>query len=62
MAEIPSDIPGNMKPYWQEREQLHHTKEGLVMRGEQIVVPRNLHKQMLEKLHENHQGITNTKK
>ena len=31
---------------------------GLLMRGSRIVIPPTLHKELLDKIHEGHQGIT----
>ena len=45
-----------VQPYYDERSKLIESK-GLVFRGEQLVVPLSLRKDMLSQLHSSHIGI-----
>ena len=49
----------NITPYFHIRDELT-TQDGLVFRGDRIVIPRSLRKQMLLQLHSAHQGIEST--
>ena len=49
----------NITPYFHIRDELT-TQDGLVFRGDRIVIPRSLRKQMLLELHSAHQGIEST--
>ena len=46
----------NITPYFNIQDELT-TQDGLVFRGDRIVIPRSLRKQMLLELHSAHQGI-----
>ncbi|KAK2556143.1 Uncharacterized protein P5673_021722 [Acropora cervicornis] len=48
--------PPAVQPYYDERSELIESK-GLVFRGEQLVVPLSLRKDMLSQLHRSHIGI-----
>ena len=50
----------NIVKYWQERGNLS-VNEGLLMRGQQLVVPPSLRIDILRYLHDCHQGITKTR-
>lgn len=53
-------IPQSVKPYFVVSEELS-VIEGLIFKGNKIIVPKNLRKQMLEKIHYNHLGIEKCK-
>ena len=50
-------LPGMFKPYLTVATEFS-IKEGLLMRGRRIVVPAVLQKEILDRLHTGHQGIT----
>ncbi|CAC5389777.1 unnamed protein product [Mytilus coruscus] len=58
--ESKSEINDKIKPYWDYREEIHEA-QGLVFKGEKIVVPFALRKEMLQRIHEGHQGIERCK-
>lgn len=49
------------KSYWHCKEELHVTQEGIVCRGQRLVVPTAARKEILEKLHISHKGIVSCK-
>lgn len=51
------DIHSEIKPYWAFRDQLS-IEDGLVLKGECIIIPAALRKRYLQTLHDGHQGIT----
>ena len=48
-------------PYTSYKNELSFT-DGLILRGDKIVIPQALSKNMLEKLHSSHLGITGTRR
>ena len=44
------------KPYWNYRDELSIEK-GIILRGERIVIPQSMHKEMLKRIHNSHLGI-----
>lgn len=55
-----SQIPLSVKPFWTFREDLT-VHNGLVYKGVQIVVPNHMRREVLGKIHYNHQGIQKCK-
>lgn len=55
-----SQIPLVARPYWDVRDELS-TQDGIILRGERIVIPKCLQKEMLELLHSSHLGIEKCK-
>ena len=51
-------IKGLLKSYLPFSSELSLTPDGLLLRGKRIVVPTSLRMDILERLHEGHQGIT----
>ena len=51
-----SNVPLEIKPYWQARGQLT-VHNNLLLYGQRIVIPVSLQKEILSKSHEGHQGI-----
>jgi transposase InsO family protein len=49
-------IPADLRSYWQVRSELTICND-LLLRGRRIVVPRDLQKETLDKVHSGHQGI-----
>lgn len=50
-------LPPQLQPYWQYHQDLL-IADGLLMKGERIVIPVTMQEEMLNKLHEGHQGVT----
>ena len=55
-----SDTPISTRQYWPIRDELH-VVEGLVFRGEKLVIPASMRGEMLIKLHESHLGMEKCK-
>ena len=51
------NIEPDLRPYWKVRSELTVDREGLLLRGKRIVVPKALRKHTLEKIHTGHQGM-----
>ena len=49
-------LPGPLKSYWPKRDELN-TQQGLLMKGNRIVIPVSMRLDVLDKLHDAHQGI-----
>jgi transposase InsO family protein len=56
-----SKVPDTLKTYWKYRDELT-THQGLILKVSRVVVPLELRKEMLKRLHRSHQGIENTTK
>jgi len=56
---IKNSLSTNLKPYWSVKDELT-IYNGLLLRGNRIVVPSSLQQEILQKLHEGHQGIVKT--
>ena len=50
-------VPGALKPYWQVQDELS-VVHGLLLKAERIVIPTSLRLEMLDRIHEGHQGVT----
>ncbi|XP_058448606.1 uncharacterized protein K02A2.6-like [Malaya genurostris] len=55
------EVPANIQVYWKYKHELS-TVNGLVLRNDRILIPRNFRKEILEKLHRSHSGIEATTK
>ena len=55
------EAPPAVRPYWGVRHQLA-IDDGLVVYGARLVIPTDLRRGMLERLHESHQGVERTKR
>ena len=51
-----TDLPEDVQSYWNFRGELSEA-EGIVMKGEKIVIPTSLRKDMLTRIHRGHLGI-----
>ena len=51
------DVHQQVRQFWPFRDELC-LEDGLVMKGEQVVIPHVLYKEYLSKIHEGHQGVT----
>ena len=54
--EMRSDCPSNILEFWNHRDELS-VSENIIFRGQKIVIPRELRKEMLEILHTGHMGV-----
>ena len=55
-----SSLSSCVKPYWKIRDELSVCKQ-LLLRGDRIVVPSSLQQDILQRLHQGHQGIVKCK-
>ena len=55
--EDPKQIPKCIRHFWSCRDELS-VDDGLVIKGERIVIPAVLQKEILQQIHSGHQGIT----
>ena len=55
--EDPKDIPEALQPYWNHRDTMT-VEDGIILRGEAILVPPAERGEILQQIHEGHQGIT----
>ena len=53
------DLPFAIRNYWSMRDQLS-IEDGVILKGNQVVIPEKLRRYYLDKIHESHQGITRT--
>ena len=54
-----SDLPETLQPYWCFLDELA-ILDGLIMKGNRVVVPSALRGETLTRLHDGHQGLTST--
>lgn len=55
-----NQVPEECKPYFSYREDLTEY-EGLILKGQQVVIPKSLRTEMLERIHYGHLGIQKCK-
>eukprot|EP00117_Sycon_ciliatum_P022593 scpid22331/ scgid1801/ len=56
----PATVPDDIKPFHRERGQLSHM-QGVLCHGFRLVVPSVLQPEILQKLHDGHQGVTKSR-
>ena len=54
------DVPNALCQYWDYRDELSFV-DGLLFRAQRLIVPRSWRKEMLDCIHESHQGIVKCK-
>ena len=59
--ESENGVPEDLKPFFNVRGQLA-TRDGVIYKGEKVVVPKSLHSDYLHRVHLGHTGIESTKK
>lgn len=55
------ELPTDLKPYWSFRDELA-IEDGVLFKGRQIVVPASMQRDILEQLHNGHQGVEKTRR
>ena len=55
--EDPKDVPQALRPYWNHRDTMT-VEDGIILHGEAILVPPVEQEEVLQQIHEGHQGIT----
>ncbi|XP_048257540.1 uncharacterized protein K02A2.6-like [Haliotis rufescens] len=58
--ERPKQLPAPIRPYWAYRDELS-IEDGLLLKGDCVIIPTSMKQEILGKLHEAHQGIEKTK-
>lgn len=56
-----NEVPKEVFEYWNFRDELSDVN-GIILKGEKIIIPASMRKNMLSKLHEGHLGIEKTRK
>ena len=51
------DLPKIARDYWSFRDQIS-IEDGILIKGEQIIIPASMRKEFIHRIHEGHQGIT----
>ena len=51
------DLRPQLRPFWPYRDELVVADDGIVLKGNRIVMPASIHAETLATLHESHQGI-----
>ena len=54
------DLPTDLRQYWSIRDELV-IKSGIICKGQRVLIPTKLRSDMLNQLHERHQGIEKTR-
>ena len=54
------DLPTDLRPYWSFRDELA-VESGVMFKGRQILIPESMQQDILQQLHEGHQGIEKTR-
>ena len=50
------ELPGNVHDYWCHRDEISSV-DGVLFKAEKLIVPQIMRKEMLDRIHESHQGI-----
>ena len=51
-----SSLAPNLQPYWNYRDELT-IEDGILMKGQKIIIPTSLKQQYIDKIHAGHTGI-----
>ena len=54
------EVPASVMPYWNIRDEIS-SYNGIVFKGDRIIIPDSLRRELLETLHKAHSGIVRTK-
>ena len=60
MADTLQEVPPAIRSYWPFRDELS-IEDGLILKGQGLLIPEPLWEDILEQLHCQHQGIEKTK-
>ena len=52
-----SDLPNTLRPYQQYHNEIT-VEDGLILKGEALIIPPAEREEILHRIHEGHQGIT----
>ena len=55
------NVPAEAKPYWCFKEEIHEA-DGILFKGNKMIVPEQLRPEMLKRIHESHLGIEKSKR
>ena len=55
-----SQLPSDMKPYWDFRDELS-VYDGIIFKGERVVIPKDMQSEILHMIHYSHQGLVKSK-
>ena len=55
-----NQIESDLKPYWDFREEIT-VYDGVLFRGERVIIPREMQRYALDLVHSSHQGVVKTK-
>ena len=55
------EAPASTLPYWDVRDKLSEI-DGIILKGERVLVPPSMRKEMLERIHQGHMGIEKSKR
>lgn len=58
---VREEVDSQVVQYWPERNNLSLVN-GFLMNGNRLLIPKGLHKEILNRLHDGHQGITKTRR
>lgn len=53
-------VPAGVRSYWQYKEEVHES-DGIMYRGNRIIIPSSQRRDLLHKIHASHQGIVSSK-
>ena len=53
------DVPVDLHPYWSLRDELA-VIDGVVLKGQRVIIPTSLREDTLKRLHDAHQGLSST--
>ena len=53
-------VSNSTRMYWDVRDELSELN-GIILRGERILIPTSMRKEMLERIHQGHMGIEKSK-
>ncbi|KAJ8023319.1 hypothetical protein HOLleu_35705 [Holothuria leucospilota] len=55
------ELPTDLRPFWTYRDELGMA-DGVIFKGRQVLIPKPLHADILNQLHNGHQGIEKTRR
>ena len=55
------DLPVDVRTYWSFRDELS-MQNGIILKGNQVIIPDQLRHNILEQLYASHQGVEKTKR